>query len=101
MSDAAHPVANRFGERAHAFRRGVGRRDVLLFELAVGLEEEKRHLVGEVVLQIGADLLVGALRVAGNPFEVRFGREWAAVLFLRERYRSIESRRSLSRRNPG
>ncbi len=66
-----HPVADRLGERADAFRRGIGRRDVLLLELAVGLEQDHLDLEGQVVLQVRADLLVGALRVAGDAFEVR------------------------------
>jgi len=66
-----HPVAIRFGERAHALLRGAGD-DVLLFELAVRLEDDQRHLEGEVVLQFGADLLIRALGVTGHAFEVLF-----------------------------
>ncbi len=58
-----------FGEGQHAFGRGAGR-DVLLLELAVGLENDERHALGEVVPQVGADLLVGALRVARDPRQV-------------------------------
>ena len=54
---------------ADAFLRRA-RDDVLLLELAVRLEEDERHLEREVVLQVGADLLVGALGVAGDPLEV-------------------------------
>ncbi len=64
-----HAIAIRFGERADAFLRGAGRH-VLLLELAVRLEQDQRHLEREVVLQVRTDLLVGALRVAGNPLEV-------------------------------
>ena len=53
----------------HAFRR-CARRDVLLLELAVRLEEDERDALVEVVLQIRADLLIRALGVAGDPLEV-------------------------------
>ena len=45
--------------------------DVLLLELAAGLEEDQRDLEREVVLQLGADMLVGALGVASHPLQVR------------------------------
>ena len=64
-----HAVLHRLGERADAFLRAA-RRDVLLLELAVRLEQDHRHFVGQVVLQIRADLLIGALRVAGDALEV-------------------------------
>ncbi len=63
-------LARRFGERADAFLRGAGN-DVLLLELAARLKQDQRHLVGEVVLQLRADVLVGALRIPGHPLEVR------------------------------
>ena len=63
-------LTHRLGERADAFLGGAGN-DVLLLELAAGLEEDQRHLVGEVVLQLRADVLVGALGVARHPLEVR------------------------------
>ena len=61
---------DRLGERADAFLGGAGN-DVLLLEFAAGLEEDQRHLVGEVVLELRADMLVGALGVARHPLEVR------------------------------
>ena len=64
-----HALAERLGERADAFLRRAGN-DVLLLELAVRLEEDERHLERQVVLQVGADLLVRALRVAGDALEV-------------------------------
>jgi hypothetical protein len=63
-------LTERFGEGADAFLAGAGF-DVLFLEFAVGLEDDQLHLERQVVLQIGADLLIGAFRVAGNPFEVR------------------------------
>ena len=56
---------DRLGERADAFLRGA-RVDVLLLELAVRLEEDQRHLERQVVLQVGADLLIRAFGVAGD-----------------------------------
>ena len=64
-----HALADRLGERADAFLRRAGV-DVLLLELAVRLEQDQLHLERQVVLQVGADLLVGALGVAGDPLEV-------------------------------
>jgi hypothetical protein len=64
-----HALPEWFGEGAHPLLRGA-RNDVLLLELAVGLEENHLHLEGQVVVQVGADLLVGTLRVAGNPLEM-------------------------------
>ena len=61
---------DRFGKRADAFLGGAGN-DVLLLEFAARLEEDQRDLVGEVVLQLRADVLVGALGVARHPLEVR------------------------------
>ena len=59
-------VAARLGECADAFLRGA-RDDVLLPELAARREEDERDLEGEVVLQLGADVLIRALGVAGDP----------------------------------
>ena len=64
-----HAVAFAFGKREHAFLRSA-RRDVLLLELAVRLEDDERHALIEVVPQVRADLLVRALGVARHPFEV-------------------------------
>ncbi len=64
-----HAMLHRLGERADAFLR-VARRHVLLLELAVRLEQDHRHFVGQVVLQVRADLLIRALGVAGDAFEV-------------------------------
>ena len=64
-----HAVAERLGKRAHAFLGGAGN-DVLLLELAAGLEEDQGNLEREVVLQIGADLLVRAFRISGHPLEM-------------------------------
>ena len=58
-----HAVAVRLGEGEDAFGQLAGL-DVLLLELALGLVEDERDLEGEVVLQIGADLLIRALGVA-------------------------------------
>ena len=67
-----HPVAGRLGKGRHALAHGA-RNDVLLLELALRLEDEQRDLLGEVVLQFGTELLVGALGVAGDALEVLFG----------------------------
>ena len=64
-----HAIAIRLGEREHAFGQ-LARLDVLLLELALRLVEDERDLEGQVVLQVGADLLIRALRVAGDPLEV-------------------------------
>ncbi len=64
-----HPVAGRLGEGGDAFR-DLRRDDVLLLELGLRLEEDQRHLGAEVVLQLGADVLIGALGVAGDALEV-------------------------------
>ena len=64
-----HALAHRLGERADAFLAAPGI-DVLLLELAVGLEEDELHLERQVVLQVGADLLVRALGVARHALEV-------------------------------
>ena len=58
------------GTNDYAFLRRAGD-DVLLVELGARLEEDERHLGGQVVLQLGADVLIGALGVAGHPLEVR------------------------------
>ncbi len=64
-----HAVTLAFGERQHAFGRLPGG-DVLLLELAVRLENDERHPLIEVVPQIGADMLVRALRVARDARQV-------------------------------
>ncbi len=64
-----HALALRLGERRHAFGH-FHRRDVLLLELGVRLEQHERHLEAELVLQLGADVLIGALRVRRRPFEM-------------------------------
>ncbi len=46
-----HAVALAFGKREHAFLRGA-RRDVLLLELAVRLEDDEGHALVEVVPQV-------------------------------------------------
>ena len=64
-----HAIAIRLGEREHALGQ-LARIDVLLLEFAFGLVEDERNFEGEVVLEIGAHLLIRALRVAGDPFEM-------------------------------
>jgi hypothetical protein len=66
-----HAIPIGLGECQHAFGQ-LARLDVLLLELTLGLEDHQRDLEGEVVLQIGAHLLIGALRVARDPLHVRF-----------------------------
>ncbi len=66
-----HPPAVGFDEGSDAFLRGAGN-DVLLLELAVGLEEDHRHLGREVVVQVRADLLIRAFRVAGDALQMLF-----------------------------
>ena len=66
-----HPAAGGFDEGSDAFLRGTGD-DVLLLELAVGLEEDHRHLGRQVVVQVRADLLIRAFRVAGDALQVLF-----------------------------
>ena len=65
-----HSLAHRLGKRADAFR-GLAE-DVFLLELAVRLEQDQLHFEGQVVLQIGADLLIRAFRVAGDARQVLF-----------------------------
>jgi hypothetical protein len=65
-----HSIAVVFREREHPFGQFT-RDDVLLLELALGLVQDHRHPEGEVVLQVGADLLVGAFRVRGHALELR------------------------------
>jgi hypothetical protein len=65
--------AHRLGEGADAFLRRTGD-DVLLLELAAGLEEDERHLVREVVFELRAHVLIRALGVAGHPLEMRLDR---------------------------
>ncbi len=43
---------------------------VLLLELRLRLEEHQRYLEPEFVFQLGAHVLISALGVAGDPFEV-------------------------------
>ena len=62
-------IARRFGERADAFL-GRARNDILLLELAARLEQDQRHLEGEIVLQLRTDVLVRALGVAGHALEM-------------------------------
>ena len=64
-------LAGRLREGADAFLRRAGN-DVLLLELAARLKQDQRDLVGQVVLQFGADVLIGAFRIPGHPLEVRF-----------------------------
>ena len=64
------PLPGRFGKGTHPFLGGAGH-DVLLLEFATRLEEDQRHLVREVVLELRTDVLVGALGVARHPFEMR------------------------------
>ena len=66
-----HPVAARLGEGGDALG-DLRRHDVLLLELGLGLEQDERHLGAEVVLQLGADVLIRALGVAGDALEVLF-----------------------------
>ena len=62
-------LPERLGEGAHAVRHRAGN-DVLLLELAVRLEDDEGNEVREVVRQVGADLGVRALGVAGDALEV-------------------------------
>ena len=62
--------ARRLGEGADAFLRRA-RHDVLLLELAARLEQDQRDLVREVVLQLGADVLIRAFGVPGHALEMR------------------------------
>jgi hypothetical protein len=66
-----HALTIGFGERRHPFLGGT-RRDVLLLEFAVGLENDERDLERQVVLEIGADVLICAFGVAGHTLEVLF-----------------------------
>ena len=61
-----HPIALRLGKREDAFG-DLPRDDVLLLELAMRLEDDQGDPVGQVVCEIGADLVVGTLGVAGHP----------------------------------
>ena len=65
-----HPVAFRFREGEHALRH-LHARDVVRLELALGLEEHQRDAIRQVVLQLGADELVGALGELGDPLQMR------------------------------
>ena len=83
-----HPLADRLGKRADAF---LTRRSGAMFccsnSLCV-LNRIELDLERQFVLQVGADLLIGALGVPGDPFEVLFD------LPGRNRSRSARSRRS-------
>ena len=65
-----HPVARRLGKRRDPLAHRA-RDDVLLLEIDVRLEDDQRHLERQVVLEVRADRLVGALGVAGHTLEVR------------------------------
>ena len=65
-------LAEGLGEGADAFGRRAG--DVLLLEFAVRLEDDQRDLGRQVVLQIRADLLVGAFGVARDALEMLLDR---------------------------
>ncbi len=65
-----HPIACRLGERRDPLAHRA-RDDVLLLEIDVRLEDDQRHLERQVVLEVRADRLVGALGVAGHTLEVR------------------------------
>ena len=64
-----HAIARGFGKRADAFLGRAGN-DVLLLELAARLEEDQRNLERKIVLELGADMLVRAFSVAGDPLQV-------------------------------
>src|SRR5262249_49165614 len=64
-----HPLAVRFGKRRHPFL-GCTWGDVFLLEFAVCLENDQRDLERQVVLQVGADMLVSAFRITGHPLEM-------------------------------
>ena len=64
-----HAIAVGLGEGEHAFGH-LGRIDVLLLELALGLVEDERDLEREIVLEVRADLLIRALGVAGDALDV-------------------------------
>jgi len=68
-----HALADRLGKGADAFLRRA-RIHVLLFELAVRLEQDQLHLgaLREFVPQIGADLLIRALGVTRDPGQMLF-----------------------------
>ena len=50
--------------------RAAAWEDVLLLELAVRLEDHEGDAERQIVTQVGAELLVGALGVGGHPLEV-------------------------------
>jgi hypothetical protein len=64
-----HPIAVRLGEGKHAFRQLTGF-DVLLLKFALGFVENQGDFEREVMLEVRADLLICAFRVARDPFEV-------------------------------
>ena len=70
LVDGQHDaLPERLGEGGDAVRDRA-RNDVLLLELAVRLEDDEGNEVGEVVGQVGADLGVRALGVAGDALQV-------------------------------
>ncbi len=66
-----HPPAVGFDKGSDAFLRGTGN-DILLLELAVRLEEDHRHLGRKIVVQVRADLLIRAFRIAGDALQMLF-----------------------------
>ncbi len=68
-----HAVLHRLGERGDALGQ-LGQRDVGLLELAVRLVDDQRHAKAQLVVQLLADLQVGALRVGDDLFEERLQR---------------------------
>ena len=70
-SSIGSTMRSRYGSAngEHAFRQLAGL-DVLLLELALRLVEHERHFEREVVLEVRADELVGALGVADDPLEM-------------------------------
>ena len=70
LVDGQHnPVTIRFSERADSLGHR-SRNDVLLLELAVGLEDDERHRERELMPEVAADFLIGALCVRRNALEV-------------------------------
>ena len=66
-----HPVPIRLGEGQHALGQFAGV-DILFLKFAFRLVDDERNLEGQVVLQVGADLLICALCVARDPLEMDF-----------------------------
>ena len=63
-------VAAGLGERADAFLRRAGL-DVLLPEFARRREQDQRQLHRQIVFELGADVLIRALGIARDAFEMR------------------------------